>query len=174
MDIRRATVDDAPILSRVHVDSWRAAYREFVPQTSLDAFTYKWREQCYREALASGAEETYIVQVGDEAVGYLTLGSARDPDLDTSRIGEIWGIYIVPEFWRQGIGTRLAKEGEHILRARGYERIVLWVLEDNQQARRFYEAMGFLPDGRSKEIDWGTLLTAVRYSKALKVNESGA
>ena len=31
-----------------------------------------------------------------------------------------------------------------------------------------YEAMGFGPDGESKDIDWGTPLKAVRYAKALR------
>jgi ribosomal protein S18 acetylase RimI-like enzyme len=167
MNIRPATVDDAPALARVHVDSWRAAYRELVPESSLQRFNYQWREERFRESLAAGAEETYVVGLDKEIVGFLTLGAARDPDLDATRTGEIWGIYISPDHWRRGIGRRLAEEAEEMLRSRGCERAVLWVLAGNQQARRFYEAMGFDLDGQSQDIDWGTPLTAVRYAKAL-------
>jgi ribosomal protein S18 acetylase RimI-like enzyme len=168
MEIRPARVNDAPALSRVHVDSWRAAYGGLVPDSSLQAFTYEWREESFRCSLAASAEETYLVQVEGEVVGFLTLGAARDPDLDVGRTGEIWGIYISPGYWRKGIGKRLAEEAERILKSGGYEDAVLWVLEDNQQARRFYEAMGFGLDGESKNIDWGTPLKAVRYRKALQ------
>jgi len=168
MNIRPARVDDAPVLARVHVDSWRAAYRELVPESSLQGFSYQWREECFRESLATGAEETYVVQLDQEIVGFLTLDAARDPDLDASRTGEIWGIYISPDYWRRGIGKRLAEEAEKILKSRGYEHAVLWVLEGNQQARRFYEAMGFGLDGESKDIDWGTPLKAVRYAENLQ------
>jgi hypothetical protein len=41
MEIRPARVNDAPALGRVHVDSWRAAYRGLVPDSSLQAFTYE-------------------------------------------------------------------------------------------------------------------------------------
>jgi ribosomal protein S18 acetylase RimI-like enzyme len=118
--------------------------------------------------LVAGAEETYCVQVEGQIVGLLTLGATRDPDLDTRRTGEIWGIYISPGYWRRGIGKSLAAEAEKILKSRGYEDAVLWVLEGNQQARRFYEAMGFGLDGESKNIDWGTPLKAIRYRKALQ------
>jgi ribosomal protein S18 acetylase RimI-like enzyme len=118
--------------------------------------------------LATNAEDTCLVQVDGEVVGFLTLGAARDPDLDVGRTGEIWGIYISPAYWRRGIGKRLAEEAERILKSRGYEDAVLWVLEDNQQARRFYEAMGFSLDGESKTVDWGAPLKAVRYRKALQ------
>lgn len=167
MDIRPATADDAAALARVHVDSWRAAYRDLVPETSLQGFSYQWREECFRESLATGAEETYVVQLDQQIVGFLTLGASRDPDLDASRTGEIWGIYILPEYWRRGIGKRLADEAESILRSRNYEYAVLWVLENNQRARRFYEAMSFGADGKSKDIDWGTVLKAIRYAKTL-------
>lgn len=133
----------------------------------MQAFTYQWREACFRQSLAAGAEETHVVQVEGGVVGFLTLGMARDPDLDAGRTGEIWGIYISPDYWRRGIGRRLAEEAERILRSRGYEDAVLWVLEGNQQARRFYEALGFRLDGEAKELNWGTPLKAVRYRKAL-------
>jgi ribosomal protein S18 acetylase RimI-like enzyme len=168
MDIRPARVDDAPALARVHVDSWWAAYRGLVPDSYLRRFTYEWREGCFREALATGVEETYVIERSEEIVALLTIGAARDPDLDARRTGEIWGIYISPDHWRRGIGSRLAQEAERILRSRGYERAVLWVLAANQQARRFYEAMGFSFDGQSKDIDWGTVLKAVRYAKVLQ------
>jgi hypothetical protein len=93
MEICPARVSDALALGRVHVDSWRAPYRGLVPDSSLQAFTYEWREQSFRQSLAAGAEETYLVQVEEQVVGFLTLGAARDPDLDVSRTGEIWGIY---------------------------------------------------------------------------------
>ena len=172
MNIRPAEVNDAPALARVHVDSWRAAYNGLVPDSSLRRFTYEWREECFRQSLATSAEGTYELQLGEEAVGFLTVGTARDPDLNVSRTGEIWGIYISPDYWRKGIGKRFVDEAERILKSRGYEDAVLWVLEGNQQARRFYEAMGFNLDGESKDIDWGTPLKAVRYAKVLQPVEA--
>jgi ribosomal protein S18 acetylase RimI-like enzyme len=167
MKIRRATVDDAPELARVHVDSWRAAYQGLVPDAFLERFEYHWREKRFREALAAGVEETYLIWTGEKAVGFLTIGAARDPDLDAERTGEIWGIYVSPGYWRRGAGRTLAGKAERILRSRGYENAVLWVLEGNPRARRFYEAMGFAPDGELREMNWGAPLRAMRYSKVL-------
>ena len=79
--------------------------------------------------------------------------------------GRSGDIYISPGYWRKGIGKGLVEEAERILRSRRYEDVILWVLEGNQQARWFYEAMGFCLDGESKIIDWGTPLKAVRLEK---------
>lgn len=160
------------MLARIHVDSWRAAYRELLPEATLQAFSYQWREECFRESLASGPEETYVFQLNGEIVGFLTLGAARDPDLDAKRTGEIWGIYLSAHQWRTGIGRELIGEGEKILRSRSFERVVLWVLENNRRARKFFEATGFVLDGESRPVDWGIPLRAVRYAKALKPVEA--
>ncbi len=179
-NLRRAQVSDAPKLARVHVDSWQVAYRGLVPErtllrppSSLQGFTYQKREDAFRRALAADLEETYLLEDEDatassDAVAILTVGPSRDADLDVSLVGEIWGIYIVPDRWRQGIGTRLVRDAEGMLRARGYREIVLWVLEGNMDARGFYEAMGFELDGASRIVELGRPLQAVRYRKAME------
>jgi ribosomal protein S18 acetylase RimI-like enzyme len=172
MQISPARISDAPVLARIHVDSWRAAYRGLIPDPYLERFTYQWREESFRQSLAANAEETYLIQQNDQVVGLLTLGAARDSDVDVSRTGEIWGIYLLPNYWRKGIGKKVVQEAEAMLKSREYETIILWVLEKNQQARQFYEAMGFNPDGASRSIDWGVPLKAVRYRKVLQTNRS--
>lgn len=165
--VRRATAEDAPGLARVHVAAWREAYRGIVPDSHFERFTVEARTERFRQSLAEGSEETYVAEAGGEIAGLLTLGGCRDADLDEGTMGEIWGIYLAPEHWRQGIGTTLCREGEGLLAARGYSAAVLWVLEANEQARRFYEALGFQADGAKKEVHLVAPLTAVRYRKEL-------
>ncbi len=167
MNIRRATANDAPILAKVHVDSWQVAYRGIVPDSHLERFTYQRREEAFRQAISANLEETYLIEDNSQPIGILTIGASRDADVDVSRTGEIWGIYITPEYWRQGVGTTLVHEAERILQSRGYQDVVLWVLEANMDARRFYEKMGFRLDGVFKMVELGKPLKAVRYKKAM-------
>ena len=167
MQIRRAHESDAPALARVHVDSWQVAYRGLVPDSHLQRFTYKRREDAFRKSLATGAEETYLIEDQGAALGILTVGACRDADIDTALVGEIWGIYVSPAHWRAGIGKRLLDEGESILGSRGYALAVLWVLAGNAQARAFYEATGYRTDGAAKTVHLSARLEAVRYLKSL-------
>jgi GNAT superfamily N-acetyltransferase len=91
----------------------------------------------------------------------------RDTDLDKRKTGEIWGIYILPEHWRQGFGRYLGKQDQKLLASRKFKTATLWALEANEQARRFYEAMGFSPDGTTKQLPRGIPLTTIRYRKPL-------
>lgn len=163
---------DAPLLARVHVDSWRAAYAGLAPASSVERFTYEAREAAFRASMAENAEEIYLVLEKDRAVGLLGLGAARDTDLEACGAGEIWGLYLLPSYWHRGIGRRVMREGEAILRGRGHQTIVLWVLEQNRRAIQFYQALGYEPDGASHHLDWGVKLKAVRYRKSCSERDS--
>jgi len=167
MKLLLATAADAPAIARVHVDSWNVAYCGIISESFLKARTYERCEARWRERLATSTAETYLVQYRKQTVGILTLGAARDADLGTTRTGEIAAIYLSPGHWRKGIGRQVMAAAERMLISRGYEAAIVWVLEANERARRFYEAMGFALDGASHDIDLGEPIKAVRYRKGL-------
>jgi RimJ/RimL family protein N-acetyltransferase len=172
MEIRRAVPGDAPALARVVIDAWRSAYRGLVPDAHLDALDYDERAQRFRDSLARNTQQTYLAEEAGETFGILTLGACRDADVDQEMTGEIWGLYLAPSHWRMGHGTSLARFGEQFLKAHGYRMSTMWVFAGNQAARRFYEAMGYVPDGAARTITAGTLLEVVRYRRTLSDPES--
>ena len=169
MEIRPATSDDALILATILIDSWRSAYSGLVPDLYLDSMNYELRTEQFRHSLIEKNEETYIYEQNQKVAGFLTLGACRDSDLDHSKTGEIWGIYLSPLYWRKGIGTNLCRYGEQLLKSRGYKDIILWVFKGNSQAKSFYEIMGFNADGSSKILSVGVPLDAIRYRKNLEL-----
>ena len=52
-------------------------------------------------------------------------------------------------------------------RQAGFRAIVLWVLRDNQRARRFYERAGFAPDGAINVLTGLGGVIEVRYQRPL-------
>lgn len=167
VSIRWATVDDAQALGETHVASWRAAYGGIVPESVFQKFTVENRTRHFQKAVSGKTEETAVAEVDGHVVGFCTIGECRDSDKPKPTTGEIWGIYLVPSHWRQGIGSVCLRWAETELLSRGKSEAVLWVLEANAPSRRFYEAAGFVADGASKQITIGTALTAIRYVKAL-------
>ena len=165
--IRRATIDDAAAIADLLITAWRVAYRGIVPDSHLAALSQEERTEHLRQSFRVGDRDTYLGESGSQLLGFVTIGPSRDSDVDPAQIGEIRGIYLVPEHWRQGIGTYLLSHGQRILRCRGYIEATLWVLAANEQARKFYEARGFQTDGAQKELPLGIVLRAVRYRKKL-------
>ena len=148
--IRRATVDDAVAIAGVHVRSWRWAYRGIIPDDVLASMSLPEREAKWREHFerADGAE-TFVAEDGARVLGFCTIGAARDEGLDGS-VGELQAIYLDEDAAGRGVGRALHEVAIARLRERGYSRAVLWVLEHNPRARRFYEAAGWRPDGAAR------------------------
>lgn len=170
MNIRVATPDDAAVVARIHIDSWRAAYRGLVPDEKLAALDYASRTERFRRDLAAPDPCTCVIEDAGEIAGFCTFGACRDSDT-TPQIGEIWGIYLAPGHWRKGLGRALALHAEQQLAARGCRRITLWVFADNRSARGFYEAMGYQSDGQNRMIEVGRPLAVVRYAKPLREDQ---
>jgi len=160
--IRYADIDDAKTLGEIHSASWKNAYQGIIPDEILHSITPEKREAYFRRALSEGWEEDAIISNEDQAFGLICIGKSRDFD-QSDDYGEIWGIYLLPEYWNQGIGSRLIDWGINELKTRGYTHVSLWVLEENMNARRFYERKGFMHDGTKKAIRIGIELIEIRY-----------
>jgi ribosomal protein S18 acetylase RimI-like enzyme len=84
----------------------------------------------------------------------LSGGPSRDDDGSVST-GEVWAIYIHPDYWRGGVGSALMTAALQRLADDGYSEAVLWVFEANGRARGFYERFGWRPDGASAIFERG-------------------
>jgi GNAT superfamily N-acetyltransferase len=120
-----------------------------------------WWSQVLRDPPAGSA--TLVVDAEGELAGFAHVGPARDDDC-----GELYAIYVDPDHWGAGLGRALIVEAEQRLEAAGFAEAILWVLDDNPRARRFYEAAGWRADGGTKRDTFlETEIEEVRYRKAL-------
>jgi ribosomal protein S18 acetylase RimI-like enzyme len=168
MTLREATQADARAIAEIHVAAWRAAYRGVMPDAYLASLSVDERVQRWKSNIARpGPSKVALVEIGGEIAGFCSFGPTRDPaPPDTA---EIYSINIRPGAWGRGVGRALC---EHALReaaAREHTVMTLWVLKENDRARRFYERLGYAPDGAEK-TDMaliGSPLNDVRYRKAI-------
>lgn len=162
--INYATSEDFRILGKIHAASWKVAYKSIIPSEVLDNITVEKRGAYFKKALEEGWEDDAIIYEDDIPLGFICIGKARDKDLNDS-YGEIGGLYLLPEAFGKGIGSALIQWGIKELNSKGYEKVILWVLEDNSRAIKFYEKHGFTFDGTSKKINIGKPLIECRYIK---------
>ena len=156
--IRRATVADARGIAEVHTRTWQAAYRHAFPAELLDGLDVGEREERWKRNLDDPRVPVFVADE-DGIVGFVCVGPSRDPDCD----GELYGIYVVPEAWGKGAGPALMEAGLDYLRGE-FSEAILWVLQDNPRARRFYERHGWTLDGASKRSrHLGVDVDEVRY-----------
>jgi GNAT superfamily N-acetyltransferase len=171
MSIRRAGAEDAMAIAIVHVQSWQAAYRDLVPLDYLDSLDPQQRRPVWERILSEARwprAGTLIAAEGTEVVGFASICPARDDDKEPASTGELAAIYLLPEAWGKGLGRELMMSAVSALRDAGFDEAILWVLDTNSRARRFYEAAGWHADGAGKQDGTrGFVLSEVRYRRPL-------
>ncbi len=164
--IRYANRCDSEILGEIHSQSLGFAYTGIFRDDYIESrFSYKRRKEGFVRELTLGYPETAIIYKDEIPVGLFTIGKSRYGNVDDSCI-EIWRIYLKPNYIGKGYGTELMNWGIDELRKKGYEKAILWVLEDNHRARLFYERHGFSFDGNEQSIDSG--IRELRYSREIE------
>jgi GNAT superfamily N-acetyltransferase len=139
MKIKNAGFEDAKSIAKVHVDSWRTTYKDIVPNEYLQTLSYETRENLWEQAIPRGhvfAAENENGQV----VGFACGGKERTGNYPEYE-GEIYAIYLLKEFQKQGIGTELIRAVVQHLQGNRLNSMLIWVLEDNESSF-FYEALG--------------------------------
>jgi ribosomal protein S18 acetylase RimI-like enzyme len=169
--VRAATLADAQALADVHVRGWQAGYRGLLPQAYLDGLDPVERVDRWRQALLASPPAFTTLVLDDDVVGvmgFTSVGACRDPDADVASVGEVAALYVHPDHWRTGGGWKLMAAAVGHLVGCGYREAVLWVLDTNERARRFYESAGWLTDGAAKtDGSRGFPIAEVRYRRAL-------
>ena len=171
VEIRPARTGDAPALALVHVRSWQGAYRGLLPQEFLDGLDPAQRAGFWERVLAAAGARSGVVvaDAGESLAGFAGFGPARDEDADPGQTGELWAIYLHPDAWGQGWGRQLMAAAVTGMADAGFSQAVLWVLDSNERARRFYQAAGWSPDGAAKgDTIGGAQVTEVRYRRSLR------
>lgn len=151
--VRPALSDDAEAIASVHIASWQAAYRGQLPDYFLDDLEVQFRPRSdfWRQEISSprtASHEIWVVTLADHLSGFVTFGPARD--MNSRVAGEVYAIYVHPRRWRQGQGKMLFTHATTRLAALGFPKAILWVLQSNGRARRFYELQGWRADGQTK------------------------
>lgn len=162
--IRRAAVDDASEIARIHVETWRAAYAGIVSDKHLDALSIEKRTETWIRQIGDPKNHIWVSLIDDIVNGFIAGGASRDEDLP--EWDEIYAIYVSPDSQRRGIGRSLTDAflAEHS------NPCALWVLEDNNAGIHFYRSIGFEPDGMTKNVEiGGDSLREARFTNLAKM-----
>ena len=140
METRKATNGDVKDISRIYALSWKFAYKGIIPQAYLDDLKEDHWESAFINWIKDNVLTAQILFKDSKPIGCVAYGKSRDKLLPD--YGEIVSLYLLPEYFGKGYGNKLLDIALSDLKESGYNSIYLWVLKDNQRARRFYEKNG--------------------------------
>jgi len=146
--IRPAVISDAGSLARVRVDTWRTSYRGLIPEAVIAGMDIQKEAARWDERLRAPQPDTclFAAEVSPETgeatcvAGFCAAGPDRDGDPEYS--GELYAIYVLQAYQGKGVGRALVQAAVDWLSQHSHRSMLIWVLRDNQNARRFYETLG--------------------------------
>ncbi len=149
--VRRAAPADADAITRVHIATWRTAYRGIVPDAFLDTIPFDEWVARRRDSLTDPERHTFVAERDGEIVGLASSGPSRDAA--GAFAGELYAIYVLRDHARAGVGRALFDATCEAMIAAGRPSLHLWVLHDNP-SREFYVRLAGV-GGESRNIEIG-------------------
>ncbi len=144
--IRRATPDDAALLSDVAERAFVVAFGHLYPPADLAQFLQdSYSVEQHEKYLSDPQCAMWIAQRNGAAVGYALAGRPCTlPHADVRpEDGELKRIYLLPEAQNGGLGSRLIQTAFDWLEKDGPTTLWIGVYSQNFGAQRFYERLGF-------------------------------
>jgi len=141
IDLRLARPEDAAAVAAVHDATWRYAYRGLLPGVDLERMVERRGPLWWKRAIARNILIVVLV-VNGRLVGYATLGPSRMRGLPYQ--GEIYEIYLHPDYQGLGFGRRLFEAARRLLVDRNFAGLAVRALSGNEMAVGFYRRLGGL------------------------------
>ncbi|WP_456371466.1 GNAT family N-acetyltransferase [Thermodesulfatator atlanticus] len=121
-------------LKRIYLEAYQDDY--------LYAYREPQRVKRYLKWLIKHADGGFWVAfVNDKPVGFIAI--QPDCRFHGEIVPEIHELVVDPAYQGRGIGKLLIQKALDFLSEKGFDRVALWVGERNEDAKRFYEKLGF-------------------------------
>lgn len=141
---------------------WQYAYKGVLPADQLVGLD----EHIWQRTLRRPGRHNILALDDGHVQGVVSYGKPRHGEPFMAELGELMAIYVSPHLQGQGIGSILLNRAEAGLAELGFKHFALWVLADNEPARKFYEAHGWQKSGQSrKQSILGQDVKLVQYCK---------
>jgi L-amino acid N-acyltransferase YncA len=159
--VRKARVSDAPAIGRVYVKTWRSTYAGVVPDRVLVGMSEVNQASNWHRQIARGSSGTVMVAEADREriIGVGSAGPARGAG---DAVGEVYTLYVDPDWHGRDIGRLLLASLLRQLADAGRTSAIVWVLAANP-SRFFYEAVGGRRTVERVERLWGAELPEIGY-----------
>lgn len=161
--IRSVMPGDEKVLAHIQTESWKAAFKDILPDEELKRCTNVERAtQMYAGLLEAKKGNGYILEIDGKGHCIAWWDASREENMPG--FAELICIHSLQDNWGKGYGSKMMDKILADVSEAGYTKVMLWVFEENKRARMFYEAKGFVKREKSKTIKG---VTEVMYEKVL-------
>ena len=147
--IRKVKVGDEQSLALIQTESWKAAFKDIVPEELLKNCTEINRATTmYKELLDENIGNGYILEIDGKPHCIAWWDATREKDMPG--YAELICIHSLQDKWCSGYGSKMMSRIMEDVSAAGYSKIMLWVFDNNTRAINFYKKHGFVATGKKQ------------------------
>lgn len=165
ISFRLAVPTDAPDMAEIHARAWEVSYKDIIPMDYIREKSIT-RPALWQRILARENTSKYVIQADGKTAGFMDIAPSGDDDAGDD-IYELHGLYLHPDYYRQGIGTQAMQFAFAKAHDIGKAAMTLWVFAENTPGVRFYEKCGFAADGGVQTLECGKPMKAIRMRRKL-------
>jgi GNAT superfamily N-acetyltransferase len=155
--LRPARAGEQDTLLSIQRDACVAAFAHIFPPERYP-FPDQDVHDLWREALSSDRIETWVGDVDGRPAGVVAVADEF-----------LRNLYVVTARQGTGVGSALHDLALERLRVRGVTRAKLWCLEENWDARRFYERRGWTLTEETRVVPFPPNPIDVQYAKQISL-----
>lgn len=138
IDYRKAQIADIAGIQRVAAECWHATYAHiFTAQFINDFLTDAYSTAGLTGAVQNEQAIFVVAKAGEQVIGYGHGGPGRSAAM-------LYRLYLLPAYWRQGVGARLLGLVEAWFSERGVAGYFCHVHSQNEVGKAFYQKRGFV------------------------------
>jgi len=163
--IRLAVPADAPRMAEIHARSWEAAYKDIIPMEYIKQKNAT-RPALWQRVITGENDRHYVILSDGITAGIMTVAPPKDDDVGDN-FYELHGLYLHPDYYRQGIGTQAMEFAFTKARSLGKTAMTVWVFVENVNSIEFYEKCGFSADGKTNIHDYGKVVESIRMRRGI-------
>ena len=149
--VRPASLLNAADIAHIHLNCWKNNYKGIIDQSFLDTLTLEDRLKNRQKILKESTDIHFIALYQNKIVGFCDAGHfyfrtnqklSTEQRNNRNEPGEIYSMYVSPEYQNRGIGKFLFEQARNELNNKGLIPFIIWTLKDNQASCQFYESLG--------------------------------
>lgn len=149
--IRKASIQDANILTEVGFQSFKSAHGHSAPKKDIEEYmALNFNETSFTKALSEEKNHFYLISYNEKVVGYtLLIFNKKGAQIQVENCAYLSRIYLLEEYYGLGLGKQLFDFIKILCIENQQSGIWLNVWVENLRAIRFYKKMGFEIVGKS-------------------------
>lgn len=149
--------DNLSIISAVKLKSVKHTYKNILSENYLDSFSQLRIEEKITGIHREEGREYFLVTYNNSNIGMLSITTVTK--FNSSK-GIIHDFYLLPEMKNKGLGSKVLQLVNKEFKKNNITKIIVYVLEENNKARKFFKKNGFIFTHSDKyEISSGELIS---------------